>query len=173
MSSPQAANGEVTGLATHEPDAVTQAAVTAAWLATGQTIHHLSLCLTGTALLTGFALSWHQVVAPAMSGWAASGWPSVILLAIVLIGLLQAWLAARVAFDGRIFAHWATVWPMAHAHPDSAMAAFDACLGLDSMSPRTLAARCAGARRLLHRQGLCLLLQFVLWLMAGGMWRWL
>lgn len=96
------------------------------------------------ALLALAALLLPKVTAASAAALAAS----------VLLGLLQAYCALRLAFDRPLFAHWAEA---ADGDATSALAAFDTALtGLGwpvADAGRPLAPRVAGARSLLLRQG--------------------
>ncbi len=104
------------------------------------------------ALLALAALLLPQVTATSAAALAAS----------VLLGLLQAYWALRLAFDQPVFAHWAA---KADEDATSALAAFDAALsGLGwpvADAGRPMAQRVAATRRLLRRQGLACAAQWL------------
>ncbi|WP_374327514.1 hypothetical protein [Azonexus sp.] len=108
------------------------------------------------ALLALAALLLPQVTAASAAALAAS----------VLLGLLEGYCALRLAFDRPLFAHWADA---ADEDTTSALAAFDTALnrlGWPVGDPgRPLAARVAGARALLLRQGQAFAAQ---WLAASS-----
>lgn len=140
------------------PAAAAQAEIAAALLALGRHIDLASLLLTCAALIT------LGVAAPPLTS-------RITLAGIVLLGLAEHFHALRVAFDTAIFSCWAARWQAAGATPGADLAAFDLALAAvrlraapTSPSPRPLAARIAGARRLLLRQGVCCILQGGIWL---------
>lgn len=132
------------------------AAATAAWLRMAAPLHLASVALVAVALLMLAMLAYGP-------GLRAAGIPWAL---VVLAGII-AWLyAARCRFDAEIFARWGR-------SPDgpalAELAAFDRALGaLLGRAPagptRSLASRVQGARGLLLRLAVCVLVQ-----MAGAL----
>jgi hypothetical protein len=139
--------------------AVARASATASLLALGGRIDDWGRALLLLALA---ALLW----APA--GTLAHG----AMLASILAGILEIFLALRVAFDERIFRAWAHVWQQTEAPPEVALREFDeamSALGLSTPpnSPqRNLDSRMRGARRLFLRQLAAFLVQLAACLAA-------
>lgn len=152
------------------PAPATQAEITAALLTLGRHIDLASLLLTCAALITLGVATLPLTIRLLLSG-------------VVLLGLAEHFHALRVAFDAAIFSRWAARWQVADAAPQADLAAFDLALAaarlratpapLSPASPRPLAARIAGARRLLLRQGACCILQGVAWLTVIAQMAWL
>ena len=132
------------------------AAATAALLAAGRGIDLLSRTLTAAALIALLLL-------PASFGLPAA-WPTAIIAAVALIGLLELHFALRVGFDAALFLRLA-------ADPDPAGLDL-ALIGLGLMPAakigRPVAARARGAFQLLYRQAGCLAVQAVLILAGAG-----
>jgi hypothetical protein len=129
-------------------DAVWCATIAAALLRRGAMVHRASFILTIAALLTGVAMA----IATAKPGtiWLAVG-PTVVGL-----GVVEFWLAGRVAIDADLFA--------AIAAKDADLGGFDRAMqALGLMPPhkagRPVEARVRGAMRLLKLQGLALAAQ--------------
>lgn len=80
------------------------------------------------------------------------------MLASVLAGILEIFLALRVAFDERAFRTWADAWQQTDAPPDVMLAEFAAALSALGWTvpaenpPRSLDSRLRGARHLFLRQ---------------------
>jgi hypothetical protein len=134
-------------------NAAARAALTAATLAQGRSLHLLSLCLLLPALAA-------LLLAP--GGPARSACLTLSLVA----GTVQAYHALRCGLDAALFAHWATCWsrPTASdADVDADLQAFDRALaddfGRGPLTPRPLAGRVRGALGLLRRQALALGIQ--------------
>lgn len=140
-------------------DLAAQAGVFAALLAVGRRLDLAGLLLMAAALLA-------LVLAPLALG------PRLALLGVVGAGLAEHIFALRTAFDRPIFAAWSRRWHDHGAHPEADLAAFDQALAdaalrpASAAAPRPLAGRIAGARRLLLRQGQCLMLEVAAWLLA-------
>lgn len=118
-----------------------EAQVIAALLRQGRLLDRLS----GTLLLTGVVFGLGQLLLKRADPLLAA-----VCLALVLAGLVQKYLALRVAFDAELFARLET---LGLAELDAAL------LGLGLLAPeragRPLAKRSRGALRLLRRQALC------------------
>jgi hypothetical protein len=131
--------------------AAASAALTAAALAQGRSLHLLSLALLLPALAT-------LLLAP-------GGPARVACLALSLMaGAVQAYNAVRSGLDAALFAHWARCWSApAAVDVDADLQAFDQALGSafgqPARAPRPLAERVRGALGLLRRQALALALQ--------------
>lgn len=131
--------------------AAASAALTAATLAQGRSLHLLSLALLLPALAT-------LLLAP-------GGPARVACLALSLVaGAVQAYHAVRSGLDAALFAHWAACWSEPTlADVDADLQAFDQALdsafGQPARAPRPLAERVRGALGLLRRQALALALQ--------------
>lgn len=147
-------------------DAAAQAEATAALLALGGRVDAASRLLTVAALLAPLL---HTAPAPPEAPFVLH---TALLLAVVA-GFAEHLLALRTAFDQPIFAAWSARWRAGDAQAEIDLAAFDQALASAGLraastgSPRPLHARIAGARRLLRRQGLCLMLQAAAWLVAA------
>lgn len=121
-------------------------------LAQGRLIHLSSIALgAGAAAALLLAPGWRSMLGPA---------------AILLAGLAETWMALRVGFDARCFRRLAE----AAGGPD--LAGFNSALRRLGLMPegkagRGMALRIAGARRLLTIQGLALVVQVVIALLAG------
>ena len=132
-------------------DAAASAALTAATLAQGRSLHLLSLALLLPALAT-------LLLAP-------GGPARVACLALSLVaGAVQAYHALRCGLDAALFAHWAACWSgPAAADVNADLHTFDQALGSafgqPARAPRPLAERVRGALGLLRRQALALALQ--------------
>lgn len=136
-------------------DSATRARLTEAWLALGASLDLTSLAITMlamAALLFGLEGSFAQVA----------------LLFAVVLGLLEKYYALRVAFDRRLFLHWAERWEsLPEAKPEEDMARLDAALASAGMRKqpeqniRDLADRQRGAFRLFRLQALALSAQGV------------
>lgn len=128
--------------------AAAEAEITAAMLSLGRTLERGSLLLTAVALLA-------LIIGP-LALLARQG-----LFLAVLAGLCSHWFALRTAFDQPLFAAWARRWWEPGADIAADLRAFDAALAASGLRPdtagpsRPLAARIAGARGLLRRQGFC------------------
>lgn len=151
-------------------DAAAQAEATAALLALGGRFDAASRLLTVAALLAlVLAPLLHTAPAPPEAPFVLH---AALLLAVVA-GFAEHLLALRTAFDQPIFAAWSARWRAGDAQAEIDLAAFDQALASAGLraastgSPRPLHARIAGARRLLRRQGLCLMLQAAAWLVAA------
>jgi hypothetical protein len=134
------------------------AAIAAAILRRGAMVHAASLVLTLIALLTGVALAF--VAAKPGTAWLSVG------IVVVLLGILEFWLAGRVALDAELFA--------AIAARGAALEGFDrAMLGLGLMpiakANRPMGSRIRGALRLVRLQALVAALQAIA-LLAGALW---
>jgi hypothetical protein len=97
-----------------------------------------------------------------VAGLVAPSWPW-LFIAILAAGIVEGWLALRVAFDADLFA--------ALAREDGDLASFDAAMLNLGLMPAerqvgTVAQRAKRAIRLLKWQGACLLVQVLL--LAGG-----
>jgi len=118
-----------------------EAQVIAALLRQGRLLDRLS----GTLLLTGVVFGLGQLLLKRADPLLAA-----VCLALVLAGLVQKYLALRVAFDAELFARLES---LSLAELDAAL------LGLGLLAPeragRPLAERSCGALRLLRRQALC------------------
>ena len=135
------------------PDERAQAAAIAALLDQAAIVERLSRPLTVAALLI--------LMAPALTGHRWTGALSVLLALVVLVGVLQGYLALRVRFDAALFARLAE----GGALPD--LAALDRTLLALGLMPaakigRPLGPRIAGARRLFRLQALALAAQVAL-----------
>lgn len=145
----------------HETEAA-QAELAAALLAIGRQLDRASLALTVGGLLA-------LVIAPLASP------PRLGLLVAVFAGVFEFSFACRTAFDERIFSTWARRWRQTDTAPEETLAAFDRALASSGLRKtpaapnRPLADRIAGARRLLRKQGACLMLQVLAWLVACGL----
>lgn len=139
--------------------AAAQAQIAAALLGLGRRVDLASLMLT-TAALVVLALAPPPALACAA------------LLLAVAAGLGEHFYAMRTAFDAPVFAAWARRWQAGAGDPEHDLAAFDQALAEGGLraapagAVRPLPERIAGARRLLKRQGLFLLLQLAAWLAA-------
>ncbi|WP_426954285.1 hypothetical protein [Muricoccus radiodurans] len=121
-------------------------------LAQGRVIHLLSVALCGGALAALLL--------------ATGGRATVGAGAVLLAGLAETWLALRVGFDARCFRR------LAETADGPALASFDAALRRLSLMPegkagRPMAPRIAGARRLIALQGVTLLVQVAVALIAA------
>ncbi|MCL4470606.1 MAG: hypothetical protein M1547_05675 [Gammaproteobacteria bacterium] len=140
--------------------AAARARAIAAALALGRSLDLWSLALTALALAT---LLWIPLLLP----------PTIGLLLSLLAGGTQKILALRVAFDEALFRHWAETWSdaatqgFASAALVEDLAALDqsiAACGLRAPSGgavRELDGRLRGAGKLLRRQILAFVIQFV------------
>lgn len=134
-------------------DAATEAgaaAVAAALLAEGRTVHGLSVMLTAAA----------AAVLPFATWLAAPLALPLALTFVVVAGLAETWLAMRVGLDAALFGRLAA--QAGASGPD--LTAFDRAMAAARLMPpgkagRPLAARIGGARRLLVLQGVALALQ--------------
>ncbi|MCC6074048.1 hypothetical protein ACFPTX_20285 [Pseudomonas sp. GCM10022188] len=125
-----------------------EAQVMAALLRQGRILDGLS----GALLVAGVVFGFGQLLVEHADPLLAA-----ICLALVLVGLVQKYLALRVAFDAELFARLETL----------GLDELDAgLLGLGLLPPqragRPLAERCRGALRLLKRQALCVATQGLL-----------
>lgn len=142
--------------------AATRAGVIADWLAYGQSLDNASLGLT----LAAFAAIVCGTLAPAATA---------LLLAAILAGGIEKFLAMRVAFDQRLFAAWAIRWHSEPGVSDGDLSAFDAALagcGLRRCRPgpaRPLDDRLQGSLRLFRQQVIAVGLQFGLLAAAAGL----
>lgn len=140
-------------------NAAAEAEVAAALLSLGRTLERGSLLLTAVALLA-------LIIAP-LTLLSRQG-----LFLAVLAGLASHWFALRTAFDQPLFAAWARRWREPGADIAADLSAFDAALAASGLRPgtagpsRPLAARIAGARDLLRRQGFCCAFQVLGCLLA-------
>ena len=128
----------------------TQAAVTAAWLASGRLLHQFGLALSLVALAGAF---WGGLAPLAR----------LLLLVTLILGVVETAYALRVAFDQRLFAAWAA---QAGFRPEDELVIFDEVLTQMQLrrpaaSFRNFEQRIAGACGLLRKQASCLLLQFL------------
>ena len=129
-------------------DSAWTAIVAAALLRRGAMVHAASLTLTLSTLLG--AAAW-SILAPGYGlGWLSVG------AAIVLLGIVEFWLAARVALDAELFD--------AIAAKQADLDGFDRAMQALELMPqdkagRALGNRVHGAFRLLKLQGLMLGLQ--------------
>lgn len=118
-----------------------EAQVIAALLRQGRLLDRLS----GALLLTGVVFGLGQLLLKRADPLLAA-----VCLALVLAGLVQKYLALRVAFDAELFARLES---LSLAELDAAL------LGLGLLAPgragRPLTERSRGALRLLRRQALC------------------
>lgn len=125
-----------------------EAQVMAALLRQGRLLDRLS----GALLLTGIVFGFGQLLLKHADPLLAA-----ICLALVLVGLVQKYLALRVAFDAALFAR---LEALSLEELDAAL------LGLGLLPPqrtgRSLAERSRGALRLLYRQALCVASQGLL-----------
>jgi hypothetical protein len=127
------------------------AAATAAWLRMAAPLHLASVALVAVALLMLALLAYGPGLRAAGLAWGV----------VVLAGII-AWLyAARCRFDAEIFARWSR---LPEGPEPAELAAFDRALGrLRGRAPgaqsRSLASRAQGARGLLSRQAVCVLVQ--------------
>ena len=119
-----------------------QLALTALLLDQGRFAHALAVALT--ALAAALALAGRG------SPWG---------FAVIGVGLLELYLAARVGLDAALLRRLATE-PRSAAHFDPAMRALD--LLPESKTGRPWAVRCRGAKRLLVAQGLAVTAQCAL-----------
>lgn len=127
------------------------AATMADLLEGGRVIHLLSVALSAGAMAA-------LLLAP---GWRAA----IGSVAVLLAGLAETWMALRVGFDARCFRR------IAATADDPGLDGFDTALRRLGLMPpdkagRPLAPRLAGARRLLSRQGMALLAQVGVALLA-------
>jgi len=121
-------------------------------LAQGQVLHLLSAALCAGAAAAVFLVP----------GWRSAIGPAVILLA----GLAETWMALRVGFDARCFLR------ISAAAEDHDLTAFDRSLmqlGLmpQSKAGRPIALRMAGAQRLLAIQGVMVMMQVAIGIVAA------
>lgn len=121
-------------------------AVAASLLEQGRIIDGASRLVTAAAL-----------VGALLVGTTTSASTAVPMLAAIVLGLLQTWLAVRVGFDAALFSRLA-------AGPDVSTASFDAVMtGMGLLPPtkagRAWSIRIAGARRLMLWQGAVVLAQ--------------
>jgi len=128
-------------------------ATTAALLDQGRRVDRLSRPLTAAALIG--LLLW-----PAFAARPSAATVAVLAL-VALCGLAQTFLAVRVGFDAALFRD------LAHEAGSPGLRDLDASLQQLGLMPaakagRPLAARAAGARRLLDRQCIALLAQAAL-----------
>jgi hypothetical protein len=134
------------------------ATIAAALLRRGAMVHAASLVLTLSALLGTAA--WSIFVASRGMGWTSAG------AAIVILGIAEFWLAARVALDAELFD--------AIAAKGSDLDGFDRAMRVLGLMPsdnagRALGKRVQGAFRLLKLQGLMLGLQISVFVL-GTLW---
>jgi hypothetical protein len=135
------------------------AAVAAALLDQGRRVDGLSRLVTATALLALMLL-------PALPQHSSRLLP-VILAIVALLGLAETYLALRVGFDAALFARLAS--PIDGFDLDRLDGALPRLWpALRSQTGRPMAERIAGARRLLGRQGLLLMAQMALILVAAA-----
>jgi hypothetical protein len=132
------------------------AAIAAALLRRGAMVHAASLVLTMSALLG--AAAWSILATRHGLGWLSVG------AAIVILGIVEFWLAARVALDAELFD--------AIAAKEADLDGFDRAMQALGLMPqdkvgRTLGKRVKGALRLLKLQGLMLCLQVVVLFLAA------
>jgi hypothetical protein len=121
-------------------------------------VHAASLVLTMAALLTGVAVSF--VTAKPGAAWLSVG------IAVVVLGIVEFWLAARVALDAELFD--------AIAGKGADLEGFDRAMLAVGLMPadkanRPLGRRIRGALRLLRLQTLALAAQLSA-LLAGALW---
>jgi hypothetical protein len=138
-------------------DTAWSAAIAAAVLRRGAMVHAASLVLTMAALLTGVAMAF--VTAKPGAAWLSVG------IAVVALGAVEFWLAARVALDAELFD--------SISGKGADLEGFDrAMLGLGLMpadkANRALALRIRGAFRLIKLQALAFAAQVVA-LIAGAL----
>ena len=120
-----------------------------------------SAALTAAALAQGRSLHLHSLALLLAPGGPAR----VACLALSLMaGAVQAYNAVRSGLDAALFAHWARCWSApAAVDVDADLQAFDQALGSAFGQParasRPLAERVRGALGLLRRQALALALQ--------------
>ncbi|KAF1038558.1 MAG: hypothetical protein GAK35_03766 [Herbaspirillum frisingense] len=150
---------------TSNATAAAQADIAAALMGLGRRLDAASLMLSAAALIV-LALT------------PPAPWACAALLAAVVAGLGEHAHALRTAFDAPLFAAWAQRWQARDADPQADLSAFDQALADTGLGPagagatRSLQARIAGARRLLQRQGLFLVLQLAAWLGAVALIIW-
>ena len=134
------------------------AAIAGAVLRRGAMVHAASLVLTMAALLTGLAMAF--VTAKPGAAWLSVG------IAVVLLGAVEFWLAARVTLDAELFD--------AIAGRGADLEGFDRAMLAFGLMPadkanRALAWRIRGALGLLRLQALALAAQVIV-LIAGSLW---
>lgn len=89
--------------------------------------------------------------------------------AVVLVALVQKYLALRTRLDAAIFRRWAENWRLPAGSPAEDMEALDRALGKEGAGFRSLAERVHGARRLLAKQAVCLVIQVLGFLLGLGL----
>jgi hypothetical protein len=136
-------------------DSATLARLTEAWLALGVMLDLSSLALSVLAMVT--LLLGHTALLMQIG-----------LICTVALGVLEKYFALRVAFDRRLFLHWAERWEnFSDAKPEEDMARLDAALAVSGIRkqpiliPRELIDRQRGAFRLFRYQFITLLAQGV------------
>lgn len=127
--------------------------ITADLLDRGRSIDDLASAITFAAVLTGLMSTMIGVPGVAASG-SSLGWT----LAIIALGLIEKYLAIRVAFDAALLHRCAT--------EQSPMSTFDdAMRALNLLAPSKIGRgwleRCRGARRLLELQAMLLAAQLL------------
>jgi hypothetical protein len=142
--------------ASEAADSAWTATIAASLLRRGAMIHVVSLVLTMSALL-GVA-AWSTLAARHGLGWLSVG------AAIVILGIVEFWLAARVALDADLFD--------AIAAREADLDGFDRAMRTLGLMPpdkagRTLGQRVQAAFRLLKLQGLTLGLQMGVLVLAA------
>lgn len=100
---------------------------------------------------------------------------TAVLWLSLLVGLGQAFLAARTSLDASVFAQWNQRWQGKTGSVNDDLAAFDSALQ-DQLgkptTPRTLDARIQAAMGLLRRQALAFATQLVLLALAIALHHW-
>jgi hypothetical protein len=136
-----------------------QAAIAADLLAQGTTVHRLSAMLTfGAALaIPVLGLLWPR------------GWAMAVATLVVLLGIVELWIALRVSFDAHIFERLARGAGAGGFDAGAFDAAMRACRLIQAdKAGRPVALRVRGAMVLAGKQFALLVAQLVI--LAGGGW---
>lgn len=124
----------------------------------GRLLDLLSTALSLIALVLGLA---------PLLGFPTSATQAMFYAAVITFGMLEKYLAARVEVDAELFIHMSQhIEQLTERTAELDQALEDLGLQQSTATPRTWADRSKGALRLLRNQGLCLIVQCTLVLLA-------
>lgn len=124
----------------------------------GRLLDLLSTALSLIALVLGLA---------PLLGFPTSATQAMFYAAVITFGMLEKYLAARVEVDAELFIHMSQhIEQLTERTAELDQALEDLGLQQSTATPHTWADRSKGALRLLRNQGLCLIVQCTLVLLA-------